>query len=238
MSVNFRGSTGFGKNFTNAGDQEWGRRMHDDLIDAVAWAIEQGIADPDRIAIMGGSYGGYAALAGLTFTPEVFACGVDIVGPSNLTTLLLSIPPYWKPELDHYTTRIGDFRTEDGKLLLRERSPLTYVDNISRPLLIAQGANDPRVKQNESDQIVKAMQAKKLPVTYVLYADEGHGFARPENRLSFYAITEAFLADHLGGEYEPIGNDFVGANLTVPAGADEIPGLTDALVRGSLPSLS
>jgi dipeptidyl aminopeptidase/acylaminoacyl peptidase len=238
LSVNFRGSTGFGKNFTNAGDQEWGRRMHDDLIDAVAWAIEQGIADPDRIAIMGGSYGGYAALAGLTFTPEVFACGVDIVGPSNLTTLLLSIPPYWKPELDHYTTRIGDFRTEDGKLLLRERSPLTYVDNISRPLLIAQGANDPRVKQNESDQIVKAMQAKKLPVTYVLYADEGHGFARPENRLSFYAITEAFLADHLGGEYEPIGNDFVGANLTVPAGADEIPGLTDALVRGSLPSLS
>lgn len=231
LSVNFRGSTGFGKNFTNAGDQEWGRRMHDDLIDAVSWAVEQGIADPDKIAIMGGSYGGYAALAGLTFTPEIFACGVDIVGPSNLTTLLLSIPPYWKPELDHYTTRIGDFRTEDGRKLLRERSPLTYVDNISRPLLIAQGANDPRVKQNESDQIVKAMQAKKLPVTYVLYADEGHGFARPENRLSFYAITEAFLADHLGGKYEPIGNDFVGANLTVPAGADEIPGLADALFR-------
>lgn len=231
LSVNFRGSTGFGKNFTNAGDLEWGRKMQNDLTDAAAWAVEQRIADPDKVAIMGGSYGGYATLAGLAFTPKTFACGVDIVGPSNLTTLLLSIPPDWKPELDSLTTRVGDFRTEDGRRLLRERSPLTSAENISRPLLIGQGANDPRVTQNESDQIVRAMQAKRLPVTYVLYTDEGHGFARPENRLSFYAIAEAFLAEHLGGKYEPIGNDFVGANFTVPAGEDEIPGLADALAE-------
>jgi dipeptidyl aminopeptidase/acylaminoacyl peptidase len=233
LSVNFRGSTGFGKNFTNAGNLEWGGKMQNDLIDAVAWAVQQGIADPDKIAIMGGSYGGYATLAGLTFTPETFNCGVDIVGPSNLTTLLESVPPYWKPELDQLTTRVGDFRTEDGKKLLMERSPLTYADRIARPLLIGQGANDPRVKKNESDQIVKAMQAKKLPITYVLYSDEGHGFARPENRLSFYAIAEAFLMKHLGGKYEPIDKDFEGSNFTVPAGADEVPGLTDALERKS-----
>jgi dipeptidyl aminopeptidase/acylaminoacyl peptidase len=230
LSVNFRGSTGFGKNFTNAGNLEWGRKMQNDLLDAVDWAVQRGIADPEEIAIMGGSYGGYATLAGLTFTPETFACGVDIVGPSNLISFQQSIPPYWKPDIDQLTTRVGDFRTEDGRKLLRERSPLTYVDRIVRPLLIAQGANDPRVNQNESDQIVEAMQAKKLPVTYVLYADEGHGFARPENRLSFYAITEAFLAEHLGGRYESIGNDFQGANFTVPVGADEVPGLTTALV--------
>jgi dipeptidyl aminopeptidase/acylaminoacyl peptidase len=229
LSVNFRGSTGLGKSFINAGNLEWGRKMHDDLIDAVNWSVEKKIADPEKIAIMGGSYGGYAALAGLTFTPETFACAVDIVGPSNLITLLETIPPYWKPEIEHYTKRVGDFRTEPGKKLLAERSPLSYVERIERPLLIGQGANDPRVKQNESDQIVKAMQAKGLPVTYVLYADEGHGFARPENRLSFYAIAEAFLAAHLGGSFQPIGQDFSGANLTVPAGAGEVPGLAQAL---------
>ena len=229
LSINFRGSTGLGKNFSNAGNLEWGRRMQDDLIDAVNWSIEMGIADPEKIAIMGGSYGGYAVLAGLTLSPGVFACGVDIVGPSNLITLLESVPPYWKPEIEQWTRRVGDFRTEEGRKLLLERSPLTYVDRIERPLLIGQGANDPRVKQNESDQIVKAMQEKGLPVTYVLYADEGHGFARPENRLSFYAIVEAFLAEYLGGRYEPIGNDFQGANFTVPAGAGEIEGLEEAL---------
>jgi dipeptidyl aminopeptidase/acylaminoacyl peptidase len=231
LSVNFRGSTGLGKNFTNAGNMEWGRKMHDDLIDAVNWSIEQKIANPEKIAIMGGSYGGYAALAGVTLTPKTFACAVDIVGPSNLITLLETIPPYWKPEIEQFTKRVGDFRTEDGRKLLEERSPLTYADRIERPLLIGQGANDPRVKQNESDQIVKAMQAKGLPVTYVLYADEGHGFARPENSLSFYAIAEAFLAEHLGGSYQPIGQDFVGANLTVPAGAHEVPGLEEALKK-------
>jgi dipeptidyl aminopeptidase/acylaminoacyl peptidase len=229
LSVNFRGSTGFGKNFTNAGNLEWGAKMQDDLIDAVSWAVQSGIADPNKVAIMGGSYGGYATLAGLTFTPQIFACGVDIVGPSNLITLLESVPPYWKPEIEQFTTRTGDFRTEEGRRLLIERSPLTYADRIERPLLISQGANDPRVKQNESDQIVKAMQDKNLSVTYVLYADEGHGFARPENRLSFYAIAELFLAKHLGGSYQPIGKDFLGANFTVSAGMDEIPGLRQAL---------
>jgi dipeptidyl aminopeptidase/acylaminoacyl peptidase len=229
LSVNFRSSTGFGKNFVNAGNLEWGKKMHDDLIDAVNWSVQKGISKAEKIAIMGGSYGGYAALAGLTFTPKTFACGVDIVGPSNLITLLETIPPYWKPVIEQFTKRVGDFRTEAGRKLLQERSPLNYVDRIERPLLIGQGANDPRVKQNESDQIVKAMQTKNLPVTYVLYSDEGHGFARPENRLSFYAIAEAFLAKHLGGGFEPIGQDLLGANLTVPAGVDSIPGLAEAL---------
>ena len=229
LSVNFRGSTGLGKNFTNAGDLEWGRKMQEDLIDAVNWSMDQGIADPEKIAIMGGSYGGYAVLAGLSLSPEVFACGVDIVGPSNLITLLQSVPPYWKPEIEQWTKRVGDYRTEEGRKLLQDRSPLNYADRIERPLLIGQGANDPRVKQNESDQIVEAMQEKGLPVTYVLYADEGHGFARPENRLSFYAIAEAFLAEYLGGRYEPIGSDFQGANFTVPSGAGEIAGLAAAI---------
>ena len=229
LSVNFRGSTGFGKNFINAANFEWGGKMHDDLIDAVNWAINKGIADPERVAIMGGSYGGYATLVGMTFTPEVFACGVDIVGPSNLVTLLNTIPPYWQPIIDLFTSRVGDHRTEEGTEFLLRRSPLTYVDNICRPLLIGQGANDPRVKQSESDQIVQAMQDKEIPVTYVLYPDEGHGFARPENNLSFFAVAEAFLAQHLGGRYEPVGDDLAGASITVPAGEEGIPGLTEAL---------
>lgn len=229
LSVNFRGSTGFGKNFSNAGDLEWGRKMQEDLLDAVNWSIKEGIADPERIAIMGGSYGGYATLAGLTFSPEVFACGVDIVGPSNLITFLESIPPYWKPELETLTTRVGDFRTDEGRKLLEERSPLNYVENIRKPLLIGQGANDPRVKQNESDQIVKVMEQRNLSVVYVLFPDEGHGFARPENRLSFYAVSEAFLSKDLGGSYEPIGDDFNGSTIEVLAGAKEVPGLADAL---------
>ena len=203
--------------------------MQDDLIDGVNWSIDQGIADPERIAIMGGSYGGYAVLAGLSLSPQLFACGVDIVGPSNLITLLQSVPPYWKPEIEQWTKRVGDYRTEEGRKLLQDRSPLNYAHRIERPLLIGQGANDPRVKQNESDQIVKAMQENGLPVTYVLYADEGHGFARPENRLSFYAIAEAFLAEYLGGKYEPIGSDFQGANFTVPTGAGDIAGLATAM---------
>ncbi|MCH7787309.1 MAG: S9 family peptidase [Chloroflexi bacterium] len=229
LSVNFRGSTGFGKGFINASNKEWAGKMHDDLIDAVDWAVKEGIADPRRIAIMGGSYGGYATLVGLTFTPDTFACGVDIVGPSNLMTLLESVPPYWQPMIEVFTTRVGDHRTEEGRALLNERSPLTYVDRIEKPLLIGQGANDPRVKQAESDQIVKAMQEKEIPVTYVLYPDEGHGFARPENNLSFFAVAEAFLAENIGGRFEPIGDAFKGSSLTVPTGAENIPGLTEAL---------
>jgi dipeptidyl aminopeptidase/acylaminoacyl peptidase len=233
LSVNFRGSTGFGKGFTNAGNREWGAKMHDDLVDAVAWAIEQGIADPARVAIMGGSYGGYATLVGVTMTPELFACGVDIVGPANLITLLETIPPYWAPEIALFTMRVGDHRTDAGRAFLRERSPLTYVDRIEAPLLIGQGANDPRVKRSESDQIVQAMQAKGIPVTYLVYPDEGHGFARPENRLSFYAVAEAFLAECLGGRYAPIGDDFSHANITVEAGAEGVPGLAEALAARS-----
>jgi dipeptidyl aminopeptidase/acylaminoacyl peptidase len=225
LSVNFRGSTGFGKKFVNAGDMEWAGKMHNDLIDAVNWAIKEKIALPDKVAIMGGSYGGYATLVGLTFTPDVFACGVDIVGPSNLVTLLKSIPPYWKPILDVFTSRVGNPATEEGRKLLEDRSPLNRADRISKPLLIGQGANDPRVKQAESDQIVKALQDKKIPVTYVLFPDEGHGFARPENRLAFYAVTEAFLAKHLGGRYEAFGDASKGSTITVPTGAEDIPGL-------------
>jgi dipeptidyl aminopeptidase/acylaminoacyl peptidase len=231
LSVNFRGSTGFGKKFLNAGNREWAGKMHDDLLDAVAWAIKEKIADPAKIAIMGGSYGGYATLVGLTFTPETFACGVDIVGPSNLVTLLSTIPAYWAPALQIFKDRVGDHTTDEGKKFLMERSPLTRADQIRRPLLIGQGANDPRVKQAESDQIVKAMQEKNIPVTYALFTDEGHGFARPENRLAFYAVAEAFLARYLGGRYEAIGDAFVGSSIQVPSGASGIPGLEGKLPR-------
>ena len=225
LSVNYRGSTGFGKAFTNAGDLQWGRKMHDDLLDAVAWAADQGIAQRNKVAIMGGSYGGYAALAGVTMTPKDFACGVSIVGPSNLNTLLGSIPPYWAPLRKTFASRVGDPETPAGRQLLTERSPLTYVNQIERPLLIGQGANDPRVKQAESDQIVSAMQARKIPVTYVLYPDEGHGFARPPNRISFNAVAEHFLASCLGGRAEPVGNDFKGSTIQVPAGAELLPAI-------------
>ena len=181
---------------------------------------------------MGGSYGGYATLVGLTFTPEVFACGVDIVGPSSLVTLLENVPPYWIPLMPMMKKRIGDVATEEGKAELLERSPLTRVDQIERPLLIGQGANDPRVTQLEADQIVESMRAKNIPVTYVLYPDEGHGFSGEENRMSFNAVTEAFLGAHLGGRVEPIGDDFKGSSIQVPAGADQVPGVAGALKAG------
>lgn len=204
LQVNFRGSTGYGKDFLNAGNREWGAKMHDDLVDAVNWLVEQGISNPQKIAIMGGSYGGYATLVGLTFTPDVFALGVDIVGPSNLITMMESIPPYWEPLRAMEAHRIGNLETEQE--FLKSRSPLFSAERIEKPLLIAQGANDPRVKQAESDQIVAAMQKANKPVKYALYTDEGHGFARPENRLHFYAVAEEFLAQYLGGRYEPIGD--------------------------------
>jgi len=229
LSVNYRGSTGLGKDFVNAGNMEWAGKMHDDLIDAVKWAVKKGIADETKTAIMGGSYGGYATLVGLTYTPEVFACGVDIVGPSNLITLLNSIPPYWKPMMDIFTTRVGDPRTEEGKALLTERSPLHRVEKICKPLLIGQGANDPRVKQAEADQIVEAMEKKNIPVTYVLFPDEGHGFARPANRMSFFAVSEVFLAEHLGGRSESITEAVEASTMLVPTGAEDIPGLPPSI---------
>jgi dipeptidyl aminopeptidase/acylaminoacyl peptidase len=201
VQVNFRGSTGYGKAFLNAGDREWGAAMHDDLVDAVNHVVERGWADPARVAIYGGSYGGYAALVGATFTPDLFRCAVDLVGPSNLKTLIESIPPYWKPMVALFNTRVGNPETEVD--FLWSRSPLSKVDQIRIPVLIAQGANDPRVKQAESEQIVAAMRDKGIAYEYLLFPDEGHGFAKPENRLRFYAVAERFLATHLGGRHEP-----------------------------------
>jgi dipeptidyl aminopeptidase/acylaminoacyl peptidase len=203
LQLNFRGSTGYGKSFLNAANKEWAGKMHQDLVDGVEWLVKQGVADPKRVAIAGGSYGGYATLVGLTFTPDLFACGVDIVGPSNLITLLKTVPPYWAPMKQLFNKRVGDLEKEEE--LLKDRSPLNKVNYITKPLLIGQGANDPRVKVAESDQIVDAMRKNGKPVEYVLYPDEGHGFQRPENRLHFFAITEQFLAKHLGGRAEPVG---------------------------------
>ncbi len=196
LRVNYRGSNGFGKKFLHAGDREWGAKMQDDLTDSVRWAAAEGFADPRRVAIYGGSYGGYAALAGAAFTPDVYACAVDIVGPSNLSTLIRSIPPYWKLFRTIFDLRVGKLDTEPE--FLDSRSPLFSADKITIPLLIAQGANDPRVKQAESEQIVKALKANGKEVEYLLFPDEGHGFARPENRLKFYEKAESFLSRHLG----------------------------------------
>ena len=205
LQVNFRGSTGYGKDFLNAGDREWSGKMHLDLLDAKAWAVARGVAAYDRVAVMGGSYGGYATLVALTYTPEEFACGVDIVGPSNLITLLESIPPYWAPMRALFDKRVGHLENEPE--FLRSISPLHKADAIVRPLLIGQGANDPRVKQAESDQIVAAMRSKNKPVEYIVFEDEGHGFVRPENSLRFFAATEQFLARYLGGRAEAPAED-------------------------------
>jgi len=200
VQVNYRGSTGYGKAFVNAGDREWGGKMQDDLSDAVAFVIAQGWADPARVAIMGGSYGGYASLAGAAFTPDLYACAVDIVGPSNLKTLIETIPPYWAPMVAQFHRRVGDPSKEAD--FLWSRSPLSRAGDIRIPLLIAQGANDPRVKQAESEQIVAALKEAGIDYEYMLFPDEGHGFAKPENRLRFYAAAERFLARHLGGRAE------------------------------------
>ena len=195
LQVNYRGSTGFGKRFLHAGDREWGAKMQDDLTDAVKWAVASGAADPKRVAIYGGSYGGYAALAGAAFTPGLYRCAVDVVGPSNLITLNRSIPPYWEPMKRVFDLRVGDVDKEPE--FLQSRSPLFHADRIEIPLLIAQGANDPRVKVAESEQIVSVLRAKGKPVEYLLFPDEGHGFAKPANRLKFYAAAEEFLSRHL-----------------------------------------
>ncbi len=231
LSVNYRGSTGFGKSFITAGNLQWGKKMHDDLIDSVDWAVAKGVTTPDKVAILGGSYGGYATLAGITMTPDKFACGVDIVGPSNLFTLLKTIPPYWESFKQQFYQRMGNPTTEDGRALLKAASPLTYVNAIKKPLLIGQGANDPRVNVRESDQIVAAMKAKGIPVTYVLFPDEGHGFARPVNSIAFNAVAENFLQPCLGGRAEPIGDALKGSTAKVPQGAEYTPGLKEAAAR-------
>lgn len=197
VQVNFRGSSGYGKDFLNAGDREWGAKMHDDLLDALDHLIAQGIIDRERMAIYGVSYGGYAALVGATFTPDVFKCAISMVGPSNLNTLIESFPEYWKPMMAMWYKRLGEDRE-----FLWSRSPLSRVDDIRIPILIAQGENDPRVKRAESEQIVGAMKERGIPHEYVMYENEGHGLVKPENRLDFYRRADRFLAKHLGGRAE------------------------------------
>ena len=198
LQINFRGSTGYGKQYVNAGDRQWAGAMHTDLLDGKDWAVKQGVADAKKVCIMGGSYGGYATLAGVAFSPEAFACGVDIVGPSNLNTLLKTIPPYWSTVLSTFHKRMGD-----SEEFLNAQSPLFKADQIKAPLLIGQGANDPRVNKAESDQIVAAMRKNGEPVEYYVFPDEGHGFARPTNNMAFNAASENFLAKYLGGRAEP-----------------------------------
>ncbi|MGK0314013.1 MAG: dipeptidyl aminopeptidase/acylaminoacyl peptidase [Saprospiraceae bacterium] len=208
LQPNFRASGGYGKSFLNAGDKQWGKLMQDDITWGAKYLIDRGIADPKKIAIMGGSYGGYATLAGLAFTPEVYACGVDIVGPSNLFTLLESIPPYWEAGRKWLYEMTGDPDTEEGQKLIKESSPLFSADKINKPLMIVQGANDPRVKQAESDQIVEVLKENGHDVTYLLATDEGHGFRKPLNKLAMHVEVERFFAKHLGGEYQKdLGDD-------------------------------
>ncbi|MDG6079007.1 S9 family peptidase [Erythrobacter litoralis] len=226
LSVNYRGSTGFGKDFTNAAVGEFAGKMHSDLTDAVDWAVSEGIAQKDKVAIGGGSYGGYATLVGVTFTPDTFACGVDIVGPSSLATLIESFPEYWKPFLAGTWFRyVGDPSDPAAREAMIERSAISRIDDIRVPLLVGQGGNDPRVTKPEADNLVEAMQAKNLPVTYINYPDEGHGFQKPENRLSFFAAMEGFLGTCLGGRVQPVGDAFQGSSGQVLAGAEYIDGL-------------
>lgn len=213
ISVNFRGSSGLGKRWTNLGDLQWGNTMQQDLTDTVEWAVKQGYADKDRVAIYGGSYGGYAVLAGLAFTPDVYACGVDIVGPSHIKTLLQSIPPYWEPMKKMLQLRVGD--VENDQALNERISPLYHADKITKPLLIAQGKNDPRVKQAESDQIAKKLFANKHDVQYILYTDEGHGFARPANKLEFISRVEEFFVQYLGGRKLPLDQSLIEGHSAV-----------------------
>ena len=202
LQPNFRASTGYGKKFLNAGNNEWGQKMQDDITWGKKYLVEQGIADPKRVAIMGGSYGGYATLAGVAFTPDEYAAGVAIVAPSNLQTLLNSIPPYWEAIRETFYKRMGDPRTPEGLAQMKRQSPLTSADKIKTPLLVVQGANDPRVNKRESDQIVVALQKRNYPVEYLVAPDEGHGFARPVNNMAMIASSEKFLAKHLGGRYQ------------------------------------
>ena len=226
LSVNYRGSTGYGKAFVTAADHEWGGRMHDDLIDAVDWAVGQGIAEPARVGFFGGSYGGYSALMAATKTPEMFACIVDLYGISNLLTFMATIPPYWQPWFNIWKNRLGNPDTDSGRAFLNERSPLNHLERATRPILIAQGLQDVRVVAAESQQMVDALKGRDAPVTYITFRDEGHGFVRPANRLAFAAVAEAFLAKHLGGRCQPFAGDLSGSTMKVEVGAELVPGLT------------
>jgi dipeptidyl aminopeptidase/acylaminoacyl peptidase len=236
LSPNFRSSTGYGKKFLNAGNLEWGQKMQDDLTWGVKHLVAQGIADPKRVAIMGGSYGGYATLAGLAFTPDVYAAGVSIVGPSNLITLLKSIPPYWEAARIIFHKRMGDPNTPEGMAQLTRQSPLNSANKIKAPLLVVQGANDPRVNKAESDQIVIALRERGFPVEYLVAPDEGHGFARPVNNLAMFAAAEKFLAKHIGGRYQESMSPEVAQRLkeiTVDVKTVELPKKVEAASVGT-----
>jgi dienelactone hydrolase len=213
LMPNFRGSTGFGKKYLNAGNGEWGRKMQDDLTWGVKYLVAEGIADPKRVGILGGSYGGYATLAGVAFTPDVYGAAVDIVGPSNLITLLEAIPPYWESGRKIMYARMADLGTPEGQVWMKERSPLTAADKIKTPLLVVQGANDPRVNRAEAEQIVIALRDRGFAVEYLLAPDEGHGFARPVNNMAMFMAAEKFLAKHLGGRYQEGGTPEVTERL-------------------------
>jgi dienelactone hydrolase len=225
LSVNFRGSTGFGKQFVNAADREWGGRMQHDLLDGVQWAIERGYADPTRIGALGSSYGGYAALMCAALSPQAFACVLALSAPSNLVTFIGGIPAYWRTWFSSITSRLADPGTPEGRRWLLEQSPLSHVDRIVRPVLIAQGLNDVRVRPQESEQIVRALIAHNIPVTHLTFSDEGHYFARQGNRIALAAVMEAFLTHHLGGLMEPVGNAFTDSTIRFESGRSLIPTL-------------
>jgi len=214
LQPNFRASTSYGKKFLNAGNNEWGQKMQDDLTWGVKYLVQQGIADPKRVGIMGGSYGGYATLAGVAYTPDLYAAAVAIVAPSNLKTLLEAVPPYWEAARTIFYKRMGDPNTPEGLAQMKRQSPLYSADKIKTPLMVVQGANDPRVNKREADQIVIALRDRNYPVEYLVAPDEGHGFARPVNNMAMFAAAEKFLAKHLGGRYQESTTSEVSKRLT------------------------
>ena len=238
LSVNYRGSTGFGKAFIAASEKEHAQKIHDDLIDMVNWTIDEGVADKEKVAVFGASYGGLASFIGATFTPDVFCCSVPVVGITNLQTLIESIPPYWSGFAEFMYRSYGDPRTPEGRALLAERSPINRVDNIRKPMLIFHGANDVRCKVSESDTIVAAMQSKNIPVTYVVYPDEGHGFRKEPNRLAYRALAEVFLARQLGGACEPMGRDLEGSSHEFRAGGECLDEILEQKIRSGRPSVT
>ena len=233
LSVNFRGSSGFGSAFMAKADRKWSETMHDDLLDAVQWAIGKGVTAKDRVAVMGLSYGGYSTLVSLSFTPDTFQCGVDLAGPSNLVRLASAMPAWWTWQKPQFLNRMGDPSTPEGAADLLRRSPISRVDTISKPLLVTNGANDPRIFPDQSQEIVDALKVRGKPVTYAFYPDEGHVYAKDESNISFAAIAEHFLSKCLGGKAEPYGDDLVGSQVELKTGAGFVPGLEKALQAGT-----
>jgi dipeptidyl aminopeptidase/acylaminoacyl peptidase len=223
LSVNYRGSRGLGKSLLNGGNQEWGGKMQDDLAAAAKWAVDSKVADPEHIAVMGEGYGGYAVLLGMSTSP--FTCGVDVGGPPNLILYLLNTAPYAEPQGAELARRVGDYHSDEGKKLLADRSPSSRVESIGKPVLIEQGKNDPHVSASEASELAVALKSHQIAVTYVAYPDEGRGFGRVANRLSFAAVAEAFLSKCLGGPHEAFGNDLAESSITVPVGSEHVPGL-------------